>query len=500
LTVHTEFREASVKRIFEMLRRLSVLACAVSGVTAAAGAPLAIKFKNSSGMPDNQVYIGFVGGEPLQATNAANGSALSESTFASPHWYTLADLPQGINLTSCSGRIYVGFGTPWVFERDGYEPNPSYPIDPNYLRRYDKIELSYHAQPGDVIDITAMDYFSIRTGIKVFKNGLSGTLVKSLNDAAATTVVNAVKNLTTPAGAAVVNDGSTFVRVLGPGVYPAPGGNPASPYPTPAAYLAYLHTYGQSHGNKIATISGSFIGAGAKDTPLTKPQTYTFDATMDAGMNITLSGSGSEAGSYTLEFKHADLIIPTGVWGANAPVSINSGAPATPPNDLLGWVVGDVLSGLNIGALGSTTVVNGTAVGQMPSQQWFGLTGLFNVLQPTQPTYYNGWARAIASVSDAYGFAFSDRFQHVFATLNPALVDTLQIEIGGEVSTCPADTNRDEVVDDADFVQFLASYTLLACDDPEMEPGCPGDLSGDGVVDDADFVQFVAAYNALVCP
>jgi len=117
---------------------IALVACAANGL----GAPLAIKFKNSSGLADSQVYIGFVGGEPLNATNAANGSALTESTFASPHWYTLADLPQGVNLTSCSGRIYVGFGTPWVFERDGYEPNPSYPIDTNYLKRYDKIELS----------------------------------------------------------------------------------------------------------------------------------------------------------------------------------------------------------------------------------------------------------------------------------------------------------------------------------------------------------------------
>ena len=485
-----------------MRLRCVASACVVAGIAAgqAWGAPLAIKFKNSSGLADSQVYIGFVGGEPLNATNAANGSALFESTFASPHWYTLADLPAGINLTSCSGRIYIGYGTPWTFERDGYEPNPSYPVDPNYLKRYDKIELSYHAQPGDVIDITAIDYFSIRTGIKVFKNGLSGTLVKSLNDAPATTVVNAVKGLTTPAGAAIVNSGGNLVRVLGPGIYPATGGDPASPYPTPAAYLAYLHGYGQSHGNKIATISGNFIGAGAKNTPLTKAQTYSFVASMDAQMNITMSGSGTEAGNYTLEMKYADLISPTGVYGANAPVSINSGAPATPPNDLMGWIVGDLLAGLNIGALGSTTVVNGTQVGQMPSQQWFGLTGLFNALQPAQPTYYNAWARAIASVSDAYGFAFSDRFQHVFATLNPALVDTMQIDIGGEVSTCPADSNRDGMVDDSDFVVFVAGYNLLACDDSDMAPGCPADLTGDGAVDDADFVVFVGAYNALVCP
>lgn len=463
----------------------------------AGAAPLAVKFKNSSGLADSQVYIGFVGGEPLQATNAATNAALTECSFESPHWYTLADLPQGVNLTSCSGRIYIGYGTPWVFAHSGYEPNPSYPSDPNYHKQYDKLELSYHAQPGDVIDVTAMDYFSIRTGIKVFKGG---ALVKALKDAAATTVVNAVKGLTTPAGAAVVSNGGNFVRVLGPGIYPAPPGDPPSPYPTPAAYLSYLHTYGAAHKNVVATIAGDFAGAGAKNTPLTQPQTYTFQASMDAGLNITLSGSGTAAGAYTLHFRYEDLIIPTGIWGANAPVSINSGPYASPPNDLLGWVVGDVLSGLNIGALGSTTVVNGTEVGQMPSQQWFTLTGLFNVLQPTQPTYYNGWARAIAGISDAYGFAFSDRFQHVFATLNPALVDTLEIDIGGDVASCPADSNGDSMVDDADFQVFAAAYNIMVCEDPEMTLGCPSDYSGDGVVDDADFLQFLTAYNTLLCP
>jgi len=471
------------------------------GDFAATAAPLAIKFKNSSGLADTQVYVGFVGGEPLNATNAATNAALAESTHASPHWYTLAQLPQGINLTSCSGRIYVGYGTPWTFTHDGYEPSPTSSNDPNYHKQYDKIELSYHGQPSDVIDITSMDYYSIATGVKVFKGGLTGTLVKALKDAPVQTVLNAVKGLTSPASAAVITNGGSFVRVLGPGIYPATGGSPASPYATPAAYLAYLHnTYGPAHGNQIATIAGNFIGSGAQNTPTTKPQTYLFHAAMNVQMDITLTGSGSQAGAHTLVFKHADLISPTGIYGANAPASIDGGAPVTPPNDLYGWLTADLFAGLNIGALGSATVVNGTPVGQMQSQQWFGLTSMFNALQPTQPTFYNQWARAIAAISDAYGFAYSDRFQHVFAPLNPALVDTMQIEIGGSVASCPADSNGDGMVDDTDFQAFVAGYNVMLCSDPEMSPGCPADLGGDGVVDDSDFTNFVGAYNAMVCP
>ncbi|MGH7244086.1 MAG: hypothetical protein ACREJD_11760 [Phycisphaerales bacterium] len=56
------------------------------------------------------------------------------------------------------------------------------------------------------------------------------------------------------------------------------------------------------------------------------------------------------------------------------------------------------------------------------------------------------------------------------------------------------------MVEDADFVDFVAAYNILACDDPAMPVGCPADLNGDGFVDDEDFVLFVGAYNALVCP
>ena len=65
---------------------------------------------------------------------------------------------------------------------------------------------------------------------------------------------------------------------------------------------------------------------------------------------------------------------------------------------------------------------------------------------------------------------------------------------------CPADLNSDALVDDADFVIFLAGYNILDCADPSMPPLCPGDLNSDSMVDDTDFVSFVAAYNELVCP
>lgn len=76
-------------------------------------------------------------------------------------------------------------------------------------------------------------------------------------------------------------------------------------------------------------------------------------------------------------------------------------------------------------------------------------------------------------------------------------VDHLQY---GFIGSCVADLNADGVVDDSDFVLFLAAYNILDCADPLMPGGCPADLTGDGTVDDADFVVFVPAYNQLICP
>ncbi|MBS0187344.1 MAG: hypothetical protein JSS51_04700 [Planctomycetes bacterium] len=68
-------------------------------------------------------------------------------------------------------------------------------------------------------------------------------------------------------------------------------------------------------------------------------------------------------------------------------------------------------------------------------------------------------------------------------------------------SSCAAsDFNGDDLVNDADFTQFVFAYDLLACNDPAMPAGCPADINKDGVVNDTDFLFFVSAYDTLICP
>jgi hypothetical protein len=131
---------------------------------------------------------------------------------------------------------------------------------------------------------------------------------------------------------------------------------------------------------------------------------------------------------------YSDLVSPSGIYGANAPFYLDGSlTPTMPGNDIYGWIEGDLLAGLNVGALGSLTMVNGVQVGQMESSQWFSLPGYFSYLQPGNDNYYNQWAAAMSGVSDAYNFAYTDRFAHVTVPLNPAEVDTLVININGLV-------------------------------------------------------------------
>lgn len=93
----------------------------------------------------------------------------------------------------------------------------------------------------------------------------------------------------------------------------------------------------------------------------------------------------------------------------------------------------------------------------------------------------------------------SPRLQIRFS-VSGAQADFDDFQLFGAAGACPGDLNGDDLVDDSDFVLFLAAYNILDCADPSMPAGCPADLNSDGVVDDSDFVLFVAAYNELVCP
>jgi hypothetical protein len=87
-----------------------------------------------------------------------------------------------------------------------------------------------------------------------------------------------------------------------------------------------------------------------------------------------------------------------------------------------------------------------------------------------------------------------------FKSVNGSIENSLLDNVTRGKVVCPADLNADNLVDDADFQIFAASYNSLLCNDPVVAPGCPGDLDLDGLTNDDDFTIFAAAYNELLCP
>ena len=433
-------------------------------------ATLKVIFKNNSGLSDKLVSIGFVSGsqtapfsisypspnplEPLelevQPLNHEKGKG---------NWYSLNELSNGVSIQNFSGRIYISYGQTWSVLDTGYEPAQNI-TDANFFLRYDKMELTFNGNPADVADLTSIDYWSIPMQLKTSLKGItvqtdngiktgitSYEIYTQLNALTATPqsgLANALPALVPGNFTQQPNQpGTGFARVIGPSSYPPIGGVPVTPYNLFEAYLNFLiqnfgpgTTVGKTIpglGNgSIATIAGQFNGVGP-NVPASGPQSaqaYNLTASIDASGDITLSGTVGSNPSTEMIYKKSDLINPSGIYGANAPFSLNEGASQNPANDVYGWITGDLLAGLNIGAIGSETVINKTMVGAMTSTDWFRIpnTSLFSNLQ-NSPSNYNQYAATLQNLSDAYNFAYSDRFSPVLVSLNPATTDTLQISL-----------------------------------------------------------------------
>lgn len=462
---------------------------------------LQLRFSDQRGGDPTPVSIGFVPGASdagFDLVNNADQSALKPLNVAGSggsypfagHWYSLSELSGGVSVKAFSGRVYVAYGTPWAVQKAAYEPGQAV-TDPNFFLRYDKMEMTYNGQPADVANLTSIDYWSIPLTLRTSLDGMpvqsvaglqGGATAQSLCDALSALTSPPVSGLPGPGGidgtplpALVPGQfaqypggpapGTSFARVIGPSSYPpanpAPGAIPVMPYDTFKSYLqSLLKNFGPGTavgaivpglGNgTIASIAGRFAGVGPNppSSGPTAPQSYQLAASIDANLDITLSGTlGEIPGTTTLLYKQADLGNPSGIYGGNAPYHLNGASGATSPgNDVYGWVGGDLFSGLNIGAVGSSTTVGAVAglpspvmVGALPSQQWFQLppSFFFAALQPSG-SFYNAWAAVLAPLSQAYNFAYSDRFAAVFASLNPATVDTLTLTLEPATVELPA--------------------------------------------------------------
>lgn len=429
---------------------------------------LTIKF-NKGAVTEENIYIGFVSGSTDDAFNISYMAGEFEpleidikplnTEAGNGNWYTYEELKEGVQVTNFSGRIYVCYGQAWKVLSAYYEPAQNI-TDPNFFLRYDKMELTFNGAATDVADLTSIDYWSIPMKLETSFNGLtpvqtdyglepgvtSSQVYKALNELTKTPK----SGLPNAKPALVPGDftqhsnqpGSGFARIIGPSSYPPIGGVPITPYHLFDSYLTYLNdNFGTSPkagatsisglGNgTVATIAGHFNGVGP-NVPTSGSQSaqdYNLTASIDDSLDITLSGTVGGS-TVTMLYKKDDLINPNGIYGANAMFSLNGAAKQSPANDVYGWITGDLLAGFNIGAIGSTTSISGTVAGAMKSSDWFSKipnTELFGNLQ-SNDAYYNAYAATLQTLSQAYNFAYSDRFSAVQVSLDPAKVNTLEV-------------------------------------------------------------------------
>ncbi len=134
----------------------------------------------------------------------------------------------------------------------------------------------------------------------------------------------------------------------------------------------------------------------------------------------------TDTANTTIVISYAQMNAYTGMYGANPHYTINGGSLEKLSNDVYGWIVGDLLAGMNYGFPGSTTPVpseKGKTMGDLPSQQWFGIAKANPSVQfggaQSNSDYYNTYAAANLPLTMAYGFAFTDRLGDVLIHYQP---------------------------------------------------------------------------------
>lgn len=226
-------------------------------------------------------------------------------------------------------------------------------------------------------------------------------------------------------------------------------GNPSNPFPST----------GNDGGSNSIQLIGTITGAGQ----LNKGNRIRITLPWTQGSNPNLTALRDGAGIYGANAGYSVDFRVNGSWQ-------NQTTTNSLQNDIYGWVVGEVLAGLNYGLPGSpvpwsyTDPVTGQAVpggssasafiGTMPSQAWWSADGpaanhsgpeaqvASSTISGTQvppplwagpqagQTFYNGWAYNLHPLTDAYTFALADRIGGTAIDFSPANTGYLEVLIG----------------------------------------------------------------------
>jgi hypothetical protein len=221
-------------------------------------------------------------------------------------------------------------------------------------------------------------------------------------------------------------------------------------------YVSYVYTW-QNNGAHKTELKDQYLGNPAGSGDAYKAQGYDFTGLIDAQGNLTLTGKGDIVGQHTITVAAADLL--TGIYSCNPPYKVD-GSPGNPDNTVYDAVLRDILAGFNLGfvASGTTDSSTGTPFGDEISKLWFQSSKAFDFLQPSHP-FYNQYAKVIAANSNAYGFPYSDRWQHVQASLDSP-IDNMQLVVQPDNPGAPLTTMVDPFPSaETDSPQFLVQWS-----------------------------------------
>lgn len=443
-----------MKQVF--LSILMTLLLAGSALAQTPGVPMV--FEIPEGMDPNKVHIQFLV-KPI--TGSYRDTTGTKQTLEESKSYSLAEITSPVSVGGGapanqpavfitgydSGRVYLNFGDEGLGGLGGdYQPVANLDTDVNKSVRYQYFEPTIAGAQCN-IDLSYIDFTSISLSLQAI-NAPHAHNNPQITTGSATQMANATARTGKSESAVLYPTGTknlpdpSFVRVLSPQIW---GSN----------YHDWTHYLKTTLPNKTARLSGCFSGVGSTQPtgdPATTKQCYDYTATFNQDGSVNLKpnkGSGNAACAcvpkddrgvgvgtdYSMKITFDQLNTATGIYGANPAYSLTHtsiGHTANFPgitNDVFGRVIGDLVSGLCFGFVGSTIKFQGTPIGELHSTQWWGGTteegvridvadtpagkGVsYDKAQPKNPLNYHGYAGSLRDLTPAYGFALADRMNN----------------------------------------------------------------------------------------
>ena len=367
----------------------------------------------------------------------------------------------GLNVTYANGVVlYVFYDDPTTNDRTAA------PAHMTSQQRFMPFELTMTGGSGDQGDLTAINYFTAPLSLRSYRTdptqnppppalqqtGFGGA-------SAATIAGELLRYCQRNPNAVVKNAQGRIIRILGP----SDGFTGANPWPSFIPYAKSLNTANQTTNIK-SNKQGFYFNA---DNSVVYNFGVDMTATADANGNLTITG-GITA-SVTGTIKTGNPPLPIGGQWNDTTLYFSTAVPRTFDSAIYGqvstsavqfwgsgwiyWVefldktlldptkphdqstnpslldvnatqapvyqtvfnntIGEITTGLLGGFYNSDYQVNGVALKNMPSNQWWSLNPIvaYQKIQPQNP-YYNPYAGVIFGTSGntVYGVPYSDRF------------------------------------------------------------------------------------------